>query len=141
MGSRTETVIPRHIIRPQGGGPQPVLSDADVAEMVRLHVELGRTRRELAGQFHVHPSTVGRYLRGAGAQVRRAPYKATRFVDQEELLHALQLAGQGYSARDIAWLLDRHPTTIREWLRRYARDPDWRLRRHRIPASVNLKGL
>jgi hypothetical protein len=138
-----EKVVPGFIARPQGGGPQPVLSDEDVARMVHLHVELNWSRNRIAREMHVHRTTVVRYLRGAGVEPHPAPHRPTRVTDPDELLHTLELAGKGYSARDIAYLIKCHPTTVRMRLRKFMREDaaEWRGRPDRIADNPIPKRL
>jgi hypothetical protein len=52
----------------------------------------------------------------------------------------MQLAGQGYSVRDIATLQGLHPTSVRYRLRLHARDQSWRNRPDRLTSHTHRKG-
>jgi IS30 family transposase len=133
---RTTTVEPGHIHRPQGGGPQPVLSEADLARAIEM-AQRGMTLRAIATELFVHPTTVGRYLRGQGIFVK-CRVVPNQGIDPNELLATCELAEQGYSVRDVAQMLDRHPTTIRTRLHKHARDDGWKHRAHRLADDGRL---
>jgi predicted transcriptional regulator len=127
------TVVPGFIRRPQGGGPQPVLTAEQVAEAVHLRNEQGWTIKDIAERFFVHHSTMARYLAGAGCTYRTPVHKrSTEKENMESLLQTLELSAQGYSARDIAALTGLHPTSVRQRLHKHARDRSWMNRPHRL---------
>jgi IS30 family transposase len=130
----TTTAVVR---RPQGGGPQPVLSEDDLVRAKDM-VDRGATLVAIAAELYVHPTTIGRYLRARGIFVPRRTVP-NRGIDPNELLATCELAEQGYSARDVAQMLGRHPTTIRRRLGMHARDGSWRGQRSRLsPDRANL---
>jgi hypothetical protein len=123
-------VVVRPIKRPQGGGQQPMLSNEDVLWAVEERRK-GRRCKDIAEELHVESSTVSRWTLMAGYEPRPR-HPRPRTTDPESLLTTMQLAGQGYSARDIATLQNLHPTSIRQRLRKHARDQSWRWRKHRL---------
>jgi len=126
----TTTVSPGKIVRPQGGGPQPVLEEDDLDLMIEMSKQ-GKTLGEIGAVLHVHPTTAGRYLRGVGIYV--TPIHRSRALNSEAVMRTCELSSVGYSARDIAQIMDVHPTTIRHRLRKHARDDSWRYRPNRLP--------
>jgi len=128
------------IRRPQGGGMQPVFTQEEIDWIVYQRERCGKTYRELGAILHCHPTTVRRWAVRAGAELRpRVPPAKT--ISSDALLETMKLAGEGYSAADIATLLGLHPTTIRWRLRRYARDQNWRNRPHKLKEHEWPKGM
>jgi len=131
------------VVRPQGGGQQPVLTDEQLAWIVDQRDRRGRSFVELGAELHVHPSTVARWARRSGAKQRprQLPHPNVNAISSEDLLSTMQLAGEGYSANDIATLLQIHPTSVRYRLRKYARDDSWRNRPHKLKEHSWPKGV
>jgi transposase len=122
--------IVKPIRRQQGGGQQAILSNEEIEWAIAERVR-GRTCKDIGRDLGVASSTVSRWTLKAG-HVPRERWIKPKTMSAESLLRTMELAGQGFSARDIATIQGLHPTAIRYRLRRYARDQNWRHRPHRL---------
>lgn len=99
--------------------PPRALSPEQIAEAAALY-ERGQSCRTLAPLYHVHPTTMARWLRNAGVKLR-TPHYPVRYLESEDILKTTQLAAMGISQREIGRILGIHQTTVAARLRRYAR--------------------
>ena len=128
------------IKRPQGGGMQPMFTQEEIDWIAYQRERCGKTYRELGEILHCHPTTVRRWAERAGVP-RRPRVPPPKMLAADKLLETVALAGDGYSASDIATLLGLHPTTVRWRLKHYARDQNWRNRPHRLKEHAWPKGM
>jgi predicted transcriptional regulator len=107
-----------------------MLSAEEVAEAVSMRAR-GMAVERIAEHFHVHQTTLGRYLDGAGVPRQRL-MKGGRRVSTEAVLRMGELVGQGYSATDIASLMGLSASAVRRRLRQHSRDGSWRGRPNKL---------
>ncbi|HKI67147.1 MAG TPA: hypothetical protein VJ989_07760 [Solirubrobacterales bacterium] len=90
----------------------------------------GMSLEAIGREVAKHPSTVGYWMQKYGLSANGAPRFAPRGAVEEEELQAL--AGEGATLTEMAEKLDRNPSTIRYWLKRYGIErPRRRARRPR----------
>jgi transposase len=77
----------------------------------------GMSLEAIGEQVGKHPSTVGYWLKKHGLAACGATKYARRGALRKDKLEAL--AGRGATVAEMAERLDRNPSTIRYWLRRY----------------------
>jgi transposase len=80
-------------------------------------LEAGRSYESLVRELDRHASTVAYWARKHGLRSAHAPRHATRGAIDREVL--AQIVACGLPVRDMAEVMERSPTTVRHWLRRY----------------------
>lgn len=87
------------------------------AERLRNLIADGLTQAEIARQVGLHPSTISHHCRRHGLTPERAGnHPPRRSLSLQQLT---ELVERELTIREIAAVVNRSPTTVRDWLGRY----------------------